>query len=219
MDYAGGVATLLSFPTRGAYLAALASDAWQAGIEARREAVRDAIVLIAGENTIPPMARAMFGQPRMASEIAIPRVDGKTPEQIVDELLAIYPDGGADPSRAQLEVMMRFPGFRDQPVHYINLYAFGDGGEPGVRGAAAHDAYNAAALQSAVAHGGYPLIRASVEHRLVSEIPWSRVIFVRWPSLAVFTDMRLGPEYIEAQKHRVESAETYGNFVTVMRED
>lgn len=57
------------------------------------------------------------------------------------------------------------------------------------------------------------------EHRLVSAIPWSRVIFVRWPSLAVFTDMRLDPGYIEAQQHRVESAETYGNFITVKRGD
>jgi hypothetical protein len=45
------------------------------------------------------------------------------------------------------------------------------------------------------------------------------VIFVRWPSLAVFTDLRLDPSYLEAQKHRVESAETYGNFVTIKRED
>jgi uncharacterized protein (DUF1330 family) len=115
--------------------------------------------------------------------------------------------------------MMHFPGFREQPVHYINLYAFGDGSDPAVKGAAEHDAYNKAAMASVRAHGGRPLLRAEVEHRLVSDIPWSRVLFVRWPSPAVFTDMRLDPEYIEAQKHRVESAETYGNFVTIARED
>lgn len=53
----------------------------------------------------------------------------------------------------------------------------------------------------------------------MSAIPWSRVLFVRWPSLAVFTNMRLDPGYIAAQKHRVESAETYGNFVTIKRDD
>ncbi len=219
MDYAGGVALLLGFPSRGAYLAALLSDSWQAGLEARRASVADAVVLVAGEDTIPPLARTMLGEPRMASAFATPRVDGKSPEEIVDALLAVYPDGGADPSRAQLEVMMRFPGFRETPMHYINLYAFGDGDDPEVKGAEAHDAYNAAAMQTVGAHGGYPLLRAAVEHRIVSAIPWSRVIFVRWPSLAVFTEMRLEPEYIEAQRHRVESAERYGNFVTVRRGD
>jgi uncharacterized protein (DUF1330 family) len=165
------------------------------------------------------MMDAMFGEPRPASDFPTPHVDGKTPEQLVDELLTIYPDGGADPSRAQLETMMRFPGFRDQPVHYINLYAFGDGSDPAVKGAEAHDAYNWAAMPSTQAHGARPFLRAEIEHRLVSAIPWSRVIFVRWPSLAVFTDLRLDPGYIEAQKHRVESAETYGNFVTIKRDN
>jgi uncharacterized protein (DUF1330 family) len=164
------------------------------------------------------MARAMLGEPRSAAEIATPRIDGKTPQQLVAELLAVYPDGGADPTRRQLETMVAFPGFRDQPVHYINLYAFGDGDDPAVKGAAAHDAYNQAAMPFVQAHGGYPLLRAAVEHRIASAIPWSRVLFVRWPSLAVFTDMRLDPGYIAAQTHRVESSETYGNFVTLKRE-
>jgi uncharacterized protein (DUF1330 family) len=164
------------------------------------------------------MARAMLGEPRSAAEFSTPRIDGKTPEQIIAELLAVYPDGGADPSREQLEVMVNFPGFRGQPVHYINLYAFGDGSDPAVKGEEAHDAYNMAALASVRAHGGYPLLRAEVEHRVTSALPWSRVLFVRWPSLAVFTNMRLDPDYIEAQRHRVESAETYGNFVTIKRE-
>lgn len=218
MDYAGGVATLLAFPSRAAWLAALRSGAWQSGVEARQQAVADAIVLVAGENTIPPTLRSMLGEPKMPSEFPTPRVDGKSPEALVDEVLSVYPDGGADPSREQLEVMMHFAGFRDQPMHYINLYAFGEGDDPAVKGAAAHDAYNAAAMQPVMAHGGYPLLRAAVEHRVASDIPWSRVVFVRWPSLAVFTDMRLEPSYLEAQKNRVESAETYGNFVTVKRE-
>jgi uncharacterized protein (DUF1330 family) len=149
---------------------------------------------------------------------ATPRVDGKSPSELLAALLAIYPDGGADPSRAQLEVMLTYPGFREQPVHYINLYAFGDGHDPAVKGAAAHDAYNQAAMASVLEHGGFPLLRAEVEHRIASGIPWSRVLFVRWPSLAVFIDMRLEPSYVEAQKHRVESAETYGNFITIRRD-
>jgi uncharacterized protein (DUF1330 family) len=217
--YSGGVATLLTFPSRAAYLTALLSDTWQAGLDARSATVADAIVLVTGENTIPPMARAMFGEPRPASDFPTPNIDGKSPDQIVGELLAVYPDGGADPSRSQLEVMMHFPGFREQPVHYINLYAFGDGSDPAVKGEAAHDAYNKAAMASVQEHGGYPLMRVTVEHQIVSVIPWSRVLFVRWPSLAVFTNMRLDPAYIEAQKHRVESAETYGNFVTIKRDN
>jgi hypothetical protein len=59
--------------------------------------------------------------PRPTSDIPTPHIDGKTPDELVDELLTIYPDGGADPSRAQLETMMHFPGFRDQPVHYIKV--------------------------------------------------------------------------------------------------
>jgi hypothetical protein len=43
-------------------------------------------------------------------------------------------------------------------------------------------------------------------------------IFVHGPSLSVFNGMRRDPHSIEAQKLRVESAETYGNFVTVKRE-
>jgi hypothetical protein len=44
------------------------------------------------------------------------------------------------------------------------------------------------------------------------------VIFVHGPSLSVFNGMRRDPDSIEAQKLRVESAEKYGNFVTVKRE-
>ncbi|MCC7021464.1 MAG: hypothetical protein IT338_01470 [Thermomicrobiales bacterium] len=191
LGYAGGVATLLTFPSCAAWLAAILSDAWQSGLAARRAAVRDAIVLAAGENGIPPLARAMLGTPRPATDFLTPHIDGTTPAEIAAALLAVYPDSGADPTRVQLETMVAFPGFRDRPVHYINRYAFGEGDDPAVKGPAAHDAYNEAALPAVRAHGGYPLLRAPVDHRIVSAIPWSRV----------------------------ESAETYGNFVTVARAD
>jgi hypothetical protein len=41
-------------------------------------------------------------------------------------------------------------------------------------------------------------LRATVEHWILSAIPWSRVIFVRWASQAVFTDMRGDPDYFKA---------------------
>ena len=98
LNYSGGVASLLSFPSRAAYLTALGSQTWQAGLPARNAAVVDAVVLVAGDNEITPMMSAMFGEPRPASDFPTPHVDGKTPEQLVDELLTIYPDGGADPA-------------------------------------------------------------------------------------------------------------------------
>lgn len=117
LGYAGGAATLLTFPSRAAWLAAILSDAWQSGLAARRAAVRDAIVLAAGENGIPPLARAMLGTPRPATDFLTPHIDGTTPAEIAAALLAVYPDSGADPTRVQLETMVAFPGFRDRPVH------------------------------------------------------------------------------------------------------
>ena len=46
---------------------------------------------------------------------------GKSLAQIIAALLAVYPDGGADPSLQQLEVMMHYPRCRESPVHYVNL--------------------------------------------------------------------------------------------------
>jgi len=43
-------------------------------------------------------------------------------------------------------------------------------------------------------------------------------VFVHGPRLSVVNGMRRDPHSIEAQKLWVESAETYGNFVTVKRE-
>ena len=92
--------------------------------------------------------------------------------------------------------------YSDQPVHYINLSAFGDGSDPAVKGEAAHDAYNQAAMSAVQAHGGYPVLRASGA-RIMSSIPWSRILMVRRPRLAVFTNMLLDPGYIEARTHQV----------------
>jgi hypothetical protein len=50
-------------------------------------------------------------------------------------------------------------------------------------------------------------------------VAWDRFILVSWPSLAVFTDLRLDPVYVEAQKSRVMSADEYGNLITIARAD
>ena len=78
---------------------------------------------------------------------------------------------------------------------------------------------NAAALPVVLAHGARPKVLANVRHHLAGPIAWERFIFVAWPSFAVFTDLRLDPTYIEAQRDRVVSAEEYGNLVTIARSD
>jgi uncharacterized protein (DUF1330 family) len=109
---------------------------------------------------------------------------------------------------------MDHEGFTDQLVFYINLYRFKpDGGE------VALSEYNAAALPVVLAHGGRPKVLANVTHHLVGPTEWSRFIFVSWPSFAVFTDLRLDPTYVEAQRDRVVSAEEYGNLVNIARAD
>jgi hypothetical protein len=62
-------------------------------------------------------------------------------------------------------------------------------------------------------------VLANVTHHLVGPTEWSRFIFVSWPSFAVFTDLRLDPTYVEAQRDRVVSAEEYGNLVNIARAD
>ncbi|GLV55526.1 hypothetical protein KDH_23700 [Dictyobacter sp. S3.2.2.5] len=163
----------------------------------------------------------MLTRERPASDFATPNVSGKTPEQLVEELLSIYPDGGADPTRGQLEAMTLYEGFYTTPVHYINIYKFNSASENDDQphGEQAHSAYNRNALKIVRTHGARPYFRASVQHNLLGAIAWDIVIFVRWPSFAVFTDLRLDAEYIEAQKYRVQSGEGYGNFVTIARED
>jgi hypothetical protein len=58
-----------------------------------------------------------------------------------------------------------------------------------------------------------------VVHQLLGSSVWNRAILVRWPSLEVFTDLRLTPGYIDAQESRVSSSSAYGNLVTIDRAD
>jgi uncharacterized protein (DUF1330 family) len=210
--YDGGVSLVASYPTMRAYTEALLSEGVLAAADGRREAVEEAQILL-GPNLVP--AQILQLPPNEpASAFPRDRVIGKTPEQIVDELLEVYPSGGADPTKETLEAIARFEGFLDQRVHFINLYRFkGGGGEESL------GEYNAAALPSVLAHGGRPKALANVTHHLAGPTAWDRFILVAWPSLAVFTDLRLDPAYIEAQKDRVVSGEEYGNLVNIARAD
>ena len=128
----------------------------------------------------------------------------------------MYPDGGTDPAHENLRQMVAWPGFNEQRVHFIDLYAYGAGFESG---AAELAEYNAGAVMHVLHHGGRPQVAIDVAHHLVGPVQWNRVVFVCWPSLAVFFDLRLEPEYLEAQTSRVNSAEVYGNLITVARAD
>ncbi len=212
--YAGGVSWVASFPTIAAYINAMLDDRVVAVADKRRDAVTEAQVL-AGPNLLPDVIKQLPPN-EPASDFPSDRVAGKHPDQIVGELLAVYPSGGADPTRSTLEAMVAFDGFVDRRVHFINLYRFNDdvGG-----GAAALGEYNAAALPAVLAHGGRPKALVNVTHHLVGPVAWDRFIFVSWPSLAVFTDLRLDPTYIEAQTSRVLSGDQYGNLITLARAD
>jgi uncharacterized protein (DUF1330 family) len=212
--YDGGVSWIATFPTISAYVDTMLDAGVVAAAEQRRAAVAEAQVL-AGKDLIPENIKQLPPN-EPASAFPSDRVQGKTPQQIVDEVLAAYPSGGADPTRATLEAMTRFEGWEAQRVHFINLYRFND--DPG-GGATALGEYNAGALPYVLAHGGRPKVLANVSHHLVGPTAWDRFIFVAWPSLAVFTDLRLEPGYIEAQKDRVMSAEQYGNLITIARAD
>ncbi|HEY3364276.1 MAG TPA: haloalkane dehalogenase [Symbiobacteriaceae bacterium] len=217
-DYGGGTAFVCQYPSRAAYVRALLTDAYRAANQLRVAAIAEANLLI-GRDTIPAVVRLLFKQKR-ADQVKTPRVDGKSPRELVEELLRIYPAGGADPTRKQLEALTNMPGFRNAPLYFINLYQFG--GDPAARnlsGDEGHKAYNRQARRQVSAHGAFPYFRCEIEHHLLGPVPWDLCVFVRWPSCAVFTDLRLNPEYIEAQKHRVTSAQRYGNFVTIARED
>lgn len=214
MHFAGGTMLVIAWPSRAAWLEALLDPAWKTAHAERARAMEDLRWLVAGEDTIPKKFRRLIGPARPASDFRTPRVDGKTPGQLLHELLEIYPDGGADPSRRQLETLLTAPGFRDRPVQYLNLYDFGDGSDPNVGGDAEHRAYGRTAMKPTQAHGAHPVFRADIAHVLKSPVPWSIAVLVQWPSLAVFTDLRLDPEYITAQEHRVASSRTYGNYMT-----
>jgi uncharacterized protein (DUF1330 family) len=210
--YEGGISWVAQFPAISAYVDAMLDEAVIAAAGARRDAVEEAQVL-AGPNLLPDVIKQL-GPNDNAADFPSDRVQGKTTDEIVGELLEIYPSGGADPTETTLRAMMDHEGFTDQLVFYINLYRFKpDGGE------VALSEYNAAALPVVLAHGGRPKVLANVTHHLVGPTEWSRFIFVSWPSFAVFTDLRLDPTYVEAQRDRVVSAEEYGNLVNIARAD
>jgi uncharacterized protein (DUF1330 family) len=210
--YADGVSSLARFPSRAAYVDAMLAPEVVAASRHRRAAVAEAQVLL-GSNAVPePILNLPPNSP--ASDFPSARVEGKSPAQIVDELLAIYPSGGADPTRSVLERMTRRPGFADQPLTYVNLYEYG----PETGGAAALDEYNSDALPLVLAHGARPKALVEVEQHLVGPTAWSRFIVVSWPSFAVFTDLRLDPAYVDAQTSRIVSARTYGNLISIARD-
>lgn len=210
-DYEGGASWVAEFPSIRAYVDALLDPAVVATAAGRSEAVEEAQIL-AGPNLLPEVIRQL-GPNDVASDYPSDRVQGKSADEIIAELLAIYPSGGADPTEATLRRMIALPGFQDQRVHFINLYRFNEGGE------ASLGEYNAAALPSVLAHGARPKALVNITHRLAGPTAWDRFIFVAWPSLAVFTDLRLDPSYIEAQESRVVSGEEYGNLINIARAD
>ncbi|MBI5290111.1 MAG: hypothetical protein HY873_14145 [Chloroflexi bacterium] len=212
--YEGGVSWLATYPTISDYVDAVLDPGVVAVAAKRREAVAEAQVLM-GPNLVPEAIKQL-GPNEPASDFPSDRVQGKTPDEIVAALLEVYPSGGADPTAETLRRMFTWEGFRDQRVHYINLYRFND--DPG-GGATALNEYNAKALPVVLAHGARPKVLANVTHNLVGPVRWDRFIFVSWPSFAVFTDLRLDPTYIEAQKDRVMSADQYGNLITIARAD
>lgn len=210
--YEGGTSWVAEFPTISAYVDVMLDDAViSAGVQ-RREAIDEAQVL-AGPNLLPDLIKQLPPNDNPA-DYPSDRVQGKTTTDIVSELLAVYPSGGADPTEATLRAIADYEGFTDQRVHFINLYRFKDDG-----GEAQLTEYNAEALPVVIAHGARPKVLANVTHHLVGPTDWSRFIFVSWPSFAVFTDLRLDPTYIEAQRHRVVSAEQYGNLINISRAD
>ncbi len=212
--YADGVSWVAEVPSLSAYVDAMLDASVIAAAGKRRAAVSEAQVLV-GPNLLPDVIKNLPPN-EPASDFPSERVQGKTPQQIIDELLAIYPSGGADPTTETLRAMVEFEGFQTQRVHFINLYRFNN--DPG-GGQTALNEYNAGALPFALAHGARPKVLANVTHHLVGPIAWDRFIFVSWPSLAVFTDLRLEPGYVEAQRSRVVSADQYGNLITIARAD
>lgn len=205
--YEGGVSWIATFPSLSAFVHTML-DERVAGAADQRRAALDEAQMLAGENLVPPQILELPPN-EPASAFPTDRVAGRTPEQIVADLLAVYPSGGADPTEATLEAITSYSGFMDQRVHFINLYRFNEA--PG-GGAAALGEYNAAALPHVLRHGARPKALVNVSHHLVGPTEWDRFIFVSWPSLAVFTNL-------EAQESRVVSGEAYGNLMTIARAD
>lgn len=213
VGFAGGVVWVASYPTRDAYIDTVLDPTVVAAAAGRRTAVVDPHLLV-GVNLVPDTLRQL-PPPGSAEELPHDLVRGKTSAQVVDELLSIYPDGGADPTREVLEAMFARPDVQTQAVSYLNLYAF----SADDTGAAGITEYNTGALPYVLAHGARPKAVFNVAQQLLGSTEWNRAIYVRWPSIEVFTDLRLTPGYIEAQKARVSSSDAYGNLVGIDRAD
>ena len=209
----GGMVWAASFPTREAYLDTVLDPAVVEAAAARREAVVDPHLFV-GVNLMPEMLLGLEN-PTDVESLPHDLVRGRPTAEVVDELLSLYQDGGADPTRATLEAMLSRDDVRTQAVTYVNLYRFG----PDDGGAASINEYNTEALPFVLAHGARPKLVFNVAQQLLGSAEWNRVILVRWPSLEVFTDLRLTPGYVEAQKSRVSSSQAYGNLVTFNRAD
>jgi uncharacterized protein (DUF1330 family) len=208
--YDGGTSWVAKFPSRRSYVETVLDPRVVTEAATRRKALVEAQLMI-GIDTLPEaITRLPPNEP--ASAFPSSRVSGKRPGQIVEDLLAVYPSGKTDPTEETLNAIVRWKGFADQRVHFINLYQYGD-----APGAEALGEYNAAALPAVLAHGARPQVLMDVAHHLVGPVEWNRVIFVSWPSFAVFFDLRLDPVYIEAQQSRIVAAERYGNLITVAR--
>lgn len=212
--YEEGMSWIATFPSLSAFVDTML-DERVAGSADQRRAALDEAQMLAGANLVPPQILQLPPN-EPASAFPTDRVAGRTPGQIVADLLAVYPSGGADPTAATLEAITSYSGFMDQRVHFVNLYRFNEA--PG-GGAAALGEYNAAALPHVLRHGARPKALVNVSHHLVGPTEWDRFIFVSWPSLAVFTNLRLDPAYLEAQESRVVSGEAYGNLITIARAD
>lgn len=208
----GGMVWAATFPSRDAYIETVLDPGVVAAAVDRREAVVDPHLFV-GVNLVPPTILNLETPPDVE---ALPHdlVRGRTTVSVIDELLSIYPDGGSDPTRATLEAMLSRDDVQTQPVTYVNLYRFGAAG-----GAASVNEYNANALPFVLGHGARPKVIFNVAQQLLGSSQWDRIIIVRWPSVEVFTDLRLAPGYVEAQESRVESSEAYGNLVTINRAD
>ena len=211
--YEGGMVWVATFPSRDAYIDAVLDPSVASAAAGRRDAVVDPYQFV-GVNLVPETL-LQLPSPGPADDLPHDLVRGREVSSLVDELLSIYSDGGPDPTRASLEEMLSRPDMQTQAVSYVNLYAF----SAGDTGAAGITEYNTGALPFVLAHGARPKAVFNVAQQLLGSTEWNRVIYVRWPSIEVFTDLRLTPGYIEAQKARVSSSDAYGNLITVDRAD
>jgi uncharacterized protein (DUF1330 family) len=209
----GGMAWAASFPSRDAFVDTMLDDAVVAASAGRRTAVIDPHLLL-GVNLVPEL---ILGLPVPDDVEALPHdlVRGRPTSDVIDELLTIYPDGGPDPTREVLEAMFGRPDVQTQAVTYVNLYRF----DATDTGAGAITEYNEQALPFVLEHGARPRLVFDVAHQLLGSSTWNRAILVRWPSLEVFTNLRLTPGYVDAQVSRVTSSSAYGNLVTIDRAD